>query len=80
LAKIVYFEKEEQTTLEQRKRPRSSSHEKAAGEMRKFLHQNDRFGKTGVQDTRLKVHSKSLKGVCIVLCKMFVSTQLIFCC
>lgn len=57
----MYFEKRE--TVDHRKRPRSSSHDIAAGEMTKFLLENEVFGATGVQDVRLRVHSKALQGV-----------------
>ncbi|DAZ99215.1 TPA: hypothetical protein N0F65_008082 [Lagenidium giganteum] len=62
LAKIVYFEKQESTS-DNRKRPRSASHEIAAGEMTKFVLENECFGQTGVQDVRLRVHLKTLEGV-----------------
>lgn len=76
LAKIVFFEKREQSaapashtntappsTMETRKRPRASSLEVAAGEMTKFIVENELFGTSGVQDVRLRVHSKALKGI-----------------
>ncbi|KAG7395019.1 hypothetical protein PHYBOEH_004384 [Phytophthora boehmeriae] len=60
LAKIVYFERHGN---DNRKRPRSASHDVAAGEMNKFLRENHSFGSTGVQDVRLRIHSKALNGV-----------------
>ncbi|KAF4315869.1 hypothetical protein BBO99_00007248 [Phytophthora kernoviae] len=62
LAKIVYFERHENAN-DNRKRPRSASHDVAAGEMNKFLRENHSFGSTGVQDVRLRIHSKTLNGV-----------------
>lgn len=61
LAKIVYFERRE--APDHRKRPRSLSHDLAAGEMTKFVTENEVFGQSGVQDVRLRVHSKNLQGV-----------------
>lgn len=63
LAKIVYFEQNESS--DHRKRPRSLSHDLAVGEMTQILEQNEIFGKTGVQDVRLRVHSKHLGGVSV---------------
>lgn len=63
LAKIVYFEKRCGHAHDNRKRPRSQSHELAAGEMNRFVRENECFGQTGVQDVRLRVHSKTLDGV-----------------
>ncbi|TYZ57306.1 hypothetical protein PybrP1_008020 [[Pythium] brassicae (nom. inval.)] len=60
LAKIVYFERRE--APDNRKRPRSLSHDLAAGEMTKFVTENEVFGQSGVQDVRLRVHSKTLQG------------------
>ncbi|OWZ13627.1 Pantothenate kinase [Phytophthora megakarya] len=61
LAKIVYFERHE--SGDKRKRPRSESLDVAAGEMNKFLREHQSFGSTGVQDVRLRIHSKTLNGV-----------------
>ncbi|KAJ0407454.1 hypothetical protein P43SY_004995 [Pythium insidiosum] len=48
---------------EPRKRQRALSQEIAAGEVTQFLMENESFGGTGVQDVRLRVHSKALQGV-----------------
>jgi hypothetical protein len=61
LAKIVFFEQKD--AGDQRKRPRSPSHDLAVGEMTQILQQNEALGKTGVHDVRLRVHSKQLGGV-----------------
>ncbi len=69
LAKVVYFEKtadnvsSKNGTNTTSARPRSFSHEYAANEMTQFVTQNEKFGKSGVRDVRLRVHSKSLQGV-----------------
>ncbi|TMW68308.1 hypothetical protein Poli38472_005776 [Pythium oligandrum] len=48
---------------EHRRRRRAPSLDQAAGEMTKFLHENENIGATGVQDVRLRVYSKALQGV-----------------
>ncbi|KAE9242870.1 hypothetical protein PF002_g8532 [Phytophthora fragariae] len=63
LGKIVYFERRDAVNNDTRKRPRSASLDVAAGEMNKFLRENQSFGSTGVQDVRLRIHSKTLNGV-----------------
>ncbi|EGZ05903.1 hypothetical protein PHYSODRAFT_532657 [Phytophthora sojae] len=62
LAKIVYFERRD-VGNDTRKRPRSASLDVAAGEMNQFLRENQSFGSTGVQDVRLRIHSKTLNGI-----------------
>ncbi|KAG6946709.1 hypothetical protein JG688_00015894 [Phytophthora aleatoria] len=62
LAKIVYFERHEAGN-DTRKRPRSASLDVAAGEMNEFLREHHSFGSTGVQDVRLRIHSKTLNGI-----------------
>lgn len=62
LTKIVYFEKRESSD-QRKRRPRASSYDVAAAEMTSFLLENELFGQTGVQDVRLRVHSKTLQGV-----------------
>ncbi|POM77315.1 Pantothenate kinase, partial [Phytophthora palmivora] len=62
LAKIVYFERHESDN-DKRKRRRSESLDVAAGEMNKFLREHQSFGSTGVQDVRLRIHSKTLNGI-----------------
>lgn len=57
----MYFERRE--APDNRKRPRSPSHDLAAGEMTKFVTEHEVFGQSGVQDVRLRVHSTTLQGV-----------------
>jgi hypothetical protein len=59
----VYFERPEAASDTRKKRPRSASLDVAAGEMTKFLREHQSFGRTGVQDVRLRIHSKTLDGV-----------------
>lgn len=88
----MYFEKRESSSSsstssssqqDNRKRQRSPSHEIAAGEMTKFLMENECFGDTGVQDVRLRVYLKSLQGVRSALtvlkygCGIAVGTDLV---
>ncbi|KAF1791318.1 Type II pantothenate kinase [Phytophthora cactorum] len=70
LAKIVYFERHEAGN-DTRKRPRSASLDVAAGEMNEFLREHHSFGSTGVQDVRLRIHSKTLNGVSVMQLPIF---------
>ncbi|GLD94405.1 hypothetical protein PINS_up003016 [Pythium insidiosum] len=70
LAKIVFFEKRDAAaaqpvshTQPRTRRRLKRRQEIAAGEVTQFLMENESFGGTGVQDVRLRVHSKALQGV-----------------